>query len=434
MTVRSVVICADRVGARMAGPAIRSYEIARALGPGTVLAGLPGEGEAPSDVRFHPYDLRDVRSLAPVLAGAELVFAQPQWPHLNRAIVRSGARLVVDLYDPEPLEGLEGLAPHAPWTRRLVETVVLDRVLEGCRSAHHLVCATERQRDLWLGLLLGAGLVSAAAYGRDPTFRDMIDLLPFGVPSVPPQPGPGARAALGLGPDAEVVLWNGGLWPWLDAPTAIRGIAALAQRRPQVRLVFMGTSGEGPGRAAAERAREVARGLGVLGTVVHVNEGWVGYRERGGWLLDADCALSTHVDHLETRFAFRTRLLDCLWARVPIVCTQGDELGALVEARDLGATVGEGDADAVAAAVERVLDRGRDAYAPRLEAAAEAYAWDRVVAPVRRWAARATHPPRLGDGVPHPVGPRVRSAAAAAGVTAAARLGLSPYRLAGIRD
>jgi len=37
----------------------------------------------------------------------------------------------------------------------------------------------------------------------------------------------------------------------------------------------------------------------------------------------------------------------------------------------------------VAAGIEVVLARGRDAYAPRLRAAAEAYTWPRVVAPLR---------------------------------------------------
>jgi len=34
-------------------------------------------------------------------------------------------------------------------------------------------------------------------------------------------------------------------------------------------------------------------------------------------LYRAAAVISTHRDHLETRYAFRTRLLDCLWAGVP---------------------------------------------------------------------------------------------------------------------
>ena len=122
------------------------------------------------------------------------------------------------------------------------------------------------------------------------------------------------------------MLWNGGLWPWLDPETAIRAVGALAERRPGVRLVFMGAAQQLPAQRTAERAQALAAELGLLDRVVFFNDEWVPYEQRADWLLEADCALSTHEDHLETRFAFRTRVLDCFWARLPIVCTGGDDL------------------------------------------------------------------------------------------------------------
>ena len=43
-------------------------------------------------------------------AAAGVVVAQPAWPLAARALRRSGARLIYDLYDPEPLEALQFLA------------------------------------------------------------------------------------------------------------------------------------------------------------------------------------------------------------------------------------------------------------------------------------------------------------------------------------
>jgi hypothetical protein len=40
--------------------------------------------------------------------------------------------------------------------------------------------------------------------------------------------------------------------------------------------------------------------------------------------------VSTHRDHLETRLSFRTRMLDYIWAGLPIVCTDGDHFASLV--------------------------------------------------------------------------------------------------------
>jgi glycosyltransferase involved in cell wall biosynthesis len=389
-------IAAEPVGARMPGSAIRSYELARALAPHADVVLAAPQGDEPTDldvpvVSFHRADPRPLRA---ELDRATAVVAQPPWPHVAAELRRSKARLIFDLYDPEPFEVLEFLRDRPPALRRLVSTLTLDRIAAAMRHGHHLMCASERQRDLWLGMLMAEGLVTPARYDRDPTLRSVIDVVPFGVPAEsPPSGGPGPREALdGVGPDDEVVLWNGGIWDWLDAPTAIRAVGELAQRRPGVRLVFMGAAKQGPARQATQQAQAVAAELGLIDRVVLFHDGWIPYAERTGWLAQADCAVSTHLDHLETRFAFRTRLLDCFWTGVPVVCTRGDELAGRIEAEGLGEAVPEGDPVALTAALERVLDRGRAAYATALEAARAEFAWPSVVAPLRRWIAEGPAP------------------------------------------
>jgi len=386
----------------MGGVGIRAVELARTLrdllGAQVTIAAREHDG---SDlgvpvVTFAPHA---PRALDPLLAAADAVIAQPAWPLTMRKLRHSGARLIFDLYDPEAFGALEHFAGRDPRLRRLMTAFTADRLQDALRSADHVICASERQRDLWIGAMLASGLVTPAAYDRDPSLRERLDVVPYGVPATPPAPG-GApvRERLGLAPDDELVLWNGGLWSWFDAPTAIRAIATLRERRPRARLVFMGASDAPPARAATEKARALARSLGELGTGVIFNDRWVPYDERADWLLSADCAISTHVDHLETRFSSRTRLLDCFWAGLPIVCTRGDELADRVEREDLGATAAARDHEAVARALDRVLDRGRPAYRERLAAAAADHAWPRVADPIVRWLS-----------APRPVAPRPRA-------------------------
>ena len=95
-------------------------------------------------------------------------------------------------------------------------------------------------------------------------------------------------------------------------------------RRPQVRLFFMGLRHPNPlvdEMRMATRARGLADQLGLTGTHIFFNEGWVPYEQRGDYLLEADLGVSAHFDDLESRFAFRTRLLDCFWASLPVVTT-----------------------------------------------------------------------------------------------------------------
>jgi glycosyltransferase involved in cell wall biosynthesis len=395
-------ICADAVGSSMAGVGIRAYELARALRPhaDVTLAAIETGTTTLPDVDVVTYHIRDARALRQHIARADTIIAQPQWPLVAHWLKDSGARLVFDIYDPEPFEVLEFLVAR-PRMRQVLNTLTLDRITEAFRIGHHFMCAGDKQRDLWIGAMLAERLITPEVYDRDPSLLSVIDAVPFGLPSAPPAPtgAGGPRERFGLADDDEIVLWNGGIWQWLDAPTAVRAAGLLAVRRPRAKLVFMGAAGHGPAQAATDAARGAATELGLLDRVVHFNDTWVPYAQRDDWMLQASCAVSTHVEHLETRFAFRTRLLDCFWAGLPIVCTRGDELADRVERQDLGATVPEGDAEALAAALERVLDRDKATYAPQLAAAAAAHAWPRVARPLIEWVTAGDPPPRLGDGI-----------------------------------
>ena len=103
--------------------------------------------------------------------------------------------------------------------------------------------------------------------------------------------------------------------------------------------------------SAAGAAIEFARERGLEGTCVHFKEGWTPYAERAGYLLDADVGVSAHHDHLEARFSYRTRVLDYVWAGLPVVTTGGDSVAELVERERLGETVVPGDDEGFATAV-----------------------------------------------------------------------------------
>jgi glycosyltransferase involved in cell wall biosynthesis len=133
-------------------------------------------------------------------------------------------------------------------------------------------------------------------------------------------------------------------------------------------------------------AIELARRLDVYERFVFFNFGWVPYAERANYLLEADLGISAHFDSVETRFAFRTRLLDYLWAGLPIVTTRGDVLAELVEERQLGHTVAEGDVDGWVRAVEGLLDdeRERESAARNIAETRGDYEWPVVVRTLAR--------------------------------------------------
>jgi hypothetical protein len=117
---------------------------------------------------------------------------------------------------------------------------------------------------------------------------------------------------------------------------------------------------------------------------VFFNNGWVPYAERADYLLDADLGVSTHFHHVETAFSFRTRILDYLWASLPIVATDGDTFAAFITGHGLGATVPPEDVDALERALETYL-YDDDAVArarANVRDFAQQFAWSTVLAPL----------------------------------------------------
>jgi glycosyltransferase involved in cell wall biosynthesis len=173
------------------------------------------------------------------------------------------------------------------------------------------------------------------------------------------------------------------------------------ERLRSTHLVLLGLERPGlaaSGQAAAgEQAVAAARRAGLLGTRVHVNAGWVPYDERGAWLAEADLGVSAHLDHAEARYAHRTRILDYLWAGLPVVASRGDALAELVERERLGAVAAPGDVAEFAAACERALADAPGAR-ERIAALAPSLRWSAVAAPLVAWCAAppARRPVRRG--------------------------------------
>ena len=80
-------------------------------------------------------------------------------------------------------------------------------------------------------------------------------------------------------------------------------------------------------------------------------------------------------------------MLDYVWARLPIVCTDGDVFAHLVRSEGLGAVVPPGDATALAHAIDRLLgdEAARSSAGAALGRLGRELHWSRVVAPLARF-------------------------------------------------
>jgi GT2 family glycosyltransferase/glycosyltransferase involved in cell wall biosynthesis len=391
---RVLIITGDPVGEKMAGPAIRAWHMAETLSEthDVVLVSLAGVGNVSG-----PFDIRHVapgnnRGMKSLEQWADVIVFQGLAMALFDAIRSSRKIIVADVYDPMHLEQLEQARqqPRAQWDRQVVDAT--DVLNDQLARADYLLCASERQRHFYLGQLAALGRVNPANYSADSDLRDLIDTVPFGLSSTPPEH---VRQVLkgvvpGIGSTDKVVLWSGGLYNWFDPKTLVQAIAQVTRRRKNVRLFFQGTKHPHPGvpeMAIVTETRELAAELGVLDRAVFFNDSWVDYGDRQNYLTEADAGVSTHHTHVETTFSFRTRILDYLWAGLPIVLTEGDHFAELVEKEGLGVVVPSGDIGALANALEKVLfdEEFRTDVMGNIARVRESYRWEAVLDPLVRF-------------------------------------------------
>lgn len=413
MRASVLVLSSEPIGERMAGPAIRAAELARALATEhhvtlaapaapAAPAALGGAGAAPvlpPAVRRLVAGFEDYERLVAAAREHDVVVAQELPPTLLGRLARLPVRLVLDLYNPIVVEVLEAVAARPERAQRRIQGLIAARALAQCAVADLVLCASERQRDLWLGGMALNGLIELETYRRDPGLRSLVEVVPFGIQDTPPPEPTGAlRAAFpAIAAEDRVLLWAGGIWGWLDPVTPMRAVA----RVERAHLVFMGIGRPGLAETGQEtfarQAVQLAEAEGLRGTRVHFNEGWVPYAERGAWLAEADLGVSAHLDHLEARFSFRTRILDYLWAGLPVVASSGDALGDMVAAQGLGRAVAPGDVDGFAAACRTLLDDAgeRDAARARIDALRPRLRWSEAARPLVDWCAHIHElPPR----------------------------------------
>ena len=251
------------------------------------------------------------------------------------------------------------------------------------------ICAAERQRDFWLGMLAALNRVNPYSYNEDPTLKKMIDVVPFGLPTNKPIH---TREVLkgqidGIGKDDFVIIWGGGIYNWFDPLTLIKSMARIAEIRDDIKLFFMGVKHPNPQVRELRLVNDtidLAKKLNIFGKNVFFNYGWVEYNERQNYLLESDVGIITHPAHIETRFSFRTRILDYIWAGLPIISTRGDCLSELVEKKVLGITARDGNVEDIVNAIIKLADDKKfyDECLNNLRNISKEFIWEKVCGPI----------------------------------------------------
>lgn len=389
---RVLLVAHDVVGKQMAGPGARYFHLARALAPHVQLTfALPHESDGQIELpgaQVAIYTRGVWQTLAPLAQAAQVIILTPDLATDFPQLADLPAARVIDGYDPLMAEWLAMEHAENPSASMPAWRARLRQLQPQFELGDFFICASERQRDWWLGLLEASGRINPLTFGADRSLRNLVDVVPYGLPEYAPQH---TRAVIrgvwqGIGEQDKLIVWGGGLWSWLDPLTAIRAVARVWEKRKDVRLVFPGTRHPNPLlggiRTHTQAAKTLAEELGLLNRAVFFGD-WVAYEDWRNVLLECDVALSLHHDSFETQLAFRSRMLEYVWAGLPVVCTRGDATSDLVAQYGVGEVVEYGDVAGVARAIERVLG-GADPIANtnNFELARRELTWARAAAPL----------------------------------------------------
>jgi len=390
-----LVLSRAAVGARMASPGIRAYHIAGALGRAMPDAEITLAVPAGRDETVTPaanvslVEWATNGEAVELARGHDIAIARNFPPQFARLLGQT--RFALDAFTPLYVEWMElSRRDIGPRWRQIWMAGNRWYLNFQLTVADFMFCADERQRDMWIGMLMALALVPPDVYERDPSLRQMIDIVPYGVPSTPMSPqGPVMKGVIpGIAKDDKLLLWNGGITEWNDPFTLLQAMDRIGATRDDVKLVFMGINHPdyvfGPNGGVTKRALEMAKDMGLYNRSVFFLEGWVPYERIDDYLAEADASVCLGYETVESRFAFRTRYVDLFRAHVPLLCTQGDVLADRVANDPLGITVPERNVEAVAAGIERLLTDAAFAELCRERSGviARELSWDTAVEPL----------------------------------------------------
>ena len=400
-----LIITHESVGDKMAGPSVRAWEMAQALGGrglDVMLATpFPSARTAPN-VSIVRYAWDTPASLEAHLDVADVVMAIG--PVMTRVINAIGHPIekptLIDTYYVPEIEQIllnvtlnhEGLDPTSVYVNEMITYL--------CQGDFFL-CANTRHFDLWIGALLAAERLNMRTLA-DFTVDKLIGLVPLGLPATPPQRGASnviKGVIPGIGLTDKVIYWGGGIWDWTDPLTLLEAMRQVLQQRDDVRILFGALHHYDhtvvPTMSMARQLLEAIEREGWLNTRVFFLD-WIPYDQRSHYLLEADIGISMTLRTIENRYAIRARSLDYLWTTLPCILTAGDDLADVLHETGLATLVQPGDTSAVAVAILRILadDTAREALRPKTEAAAAQFHWPAVVQAAFEF---ASHPYRAAD-------------------------------------
>ena len=197
------------------------------------------------------------------------------------------------------------------------------------RRGDILLCANEAQKKFYTGVMAQVGRINPITYGDE----DLIQIVPYGIYREKAVAKNDPVSKLVKNKKAFKLLWFGGIYPWFDLTNLLEAVKNANKTTP-IELIMVGVKNPfNQHPDFIKRYEEVMDYIknNNMDEIVHVTD-WVKFEDRAEWYLGSDAVVLINNIGMENTLAWRTRLVDYVWADLPIVTNGGDPMSDILEA------------------------------------------------------------------------------------------------------
>jgi len=352
------------------GTRVRCFEIAKALKRKNHEVVIAQTNEA-KEAKISGIQVININreNMNKIIRDFDVIISYPNEFTFNLIGETKNKPVVMDLYDPVIMNDVFLDKKEEEKTESILH------LLNAFSASDLFLCANDRQRVYYSSILTLLG-----KYEKD---RARIVIVPFGIPDEELKSKKPLIKGVLVPKENKVILWPGPMYPWFDPQTMFKAMERVFKKRNDIALVFVGSNhfqNNIRTSEAYESIRKKAEANGLLNTKVFFIP-WLPYNERAAMYLESDLAIVTYKSSIENELSYRTRLIDCIWGELPIICTEGDVLSKLIEEKRMGFSVKEGDADEIIKRMIELMDSPKEVkkIKERIRAVKKELSWDNAI-------------------------------------------------------
>lgn len=228
------------------------------------------------------------------------------------AVLKTNQELIVDLYTPIFLEKELTLSKWKPqdWLTRFRNKETVKKFL---RRGDHFLVANRRQKDYWIDISKNLCI---------PLKTNNISVFPTGSGSHP--------SSFALRPSTQhfVVLWFGGIYPWMSPEPLLEAFSLVAQKYPKWKLRFLGGFHPDTGYRNLYQKIELAAKSKISNNQLEFVS-WQSEKNLSKYFRDVSFAVHLARPTPEDYYAHRVRLLTLFSAGIPVLTAGMDVVSDL---------------------------------------------------------------------------------------------------------